>query len=66
MLLREVLIVPSKSSHYAVSTEKKYTDQKNLLDEIKLDLYVTVSIERKSRRPHFFIERRRATTILLM
>ncbi len=47
MRLREVLGVLSKSSPYAVSTENKYTEPHNPLDQIKMDLYVTMPIERR-------------------
>lgn len=47
MRLREVLNVLSKSSSYAVSTENKYTDLTNQLDQIKKDLYVVMPIEHR-------------------
>lgn len=47
MRLREVLGVLSKSSPYAVSTENKYPDPQNPLDQIKMDLYVPMPIENR-------------------
>lgn len=47
MRLREVLGVLSKSSPYAVSTENKYPEPQNQLDQIKMDLYVTMPIEHR-------------------
>jgi DNA phosphorothioation-dependent restriction protein DptF len=47
MRLREVLGVLSKSSPYAVSTENKYPEPHSLLDQIKMDLYVTMPIEHR-------------------
>lgn len=49
MPLKDVLNVLSKSSPYAVSTENKYTDPQNQLDQIKKDLYVAMPIERRVR-----------------
>lgn len=45
MRLREVLGVLSKSSPYAVSTENKYQNPSQLLDQVKRDLYVVMPIE---------------------
>lgn len=45
MRLREVLGVLSKSSPYAVSTEKKYQTPAHELDQVKRDLYVAMPIE---------------------
>ncbi len=47
MRFKDALNVLSKSSSYAVSTENKYTDPQNQLDQIKKDLYVTMPIEHK-------------------
>jgi DNA phosphorothioation-dependent restriction protein DptF len=47
MRFKDVLNVLSKSSSYAVSTENKYTDPQNQLDQIKKDLYVPMPIENR-------------------